>query len=411
MGKKLDSVWVISKYASPQRYGVSSKPYRTAKYLSEKNLEVYLISSNSNHLAKYPNSNKIYNFEKIENLNHIWIQSLIYKKSASMKRIISWFIFEYRLFMMDKNKLKKPNVVIISSLSILTILYGIYLKNKFKCKLIFEIRDIYPLTLTEELGVSRYNPLVILFGIIEKLGYRRSDLIVGTMPNLIEHVKNVLGYEKKTFFSPLGINAVWTKEVKESNKIDNLFPKGNKVIVGYAGSMGITNALDCFIDTIERFKDDKELFFVLVGDGDKKEDYYIRLKGNRNVIIGPKIKQDEIPYFLSKCDILYLSTKKSKIWNFGQSMNKIVDYMMAGKPVVASYSGHPSMLNEANSGVFVDAESSEAIMKSILKYKNMNNTQRIEIGARGRKWIESNYSNDIICEKYMKEIIDVYSIN
>ena len=43
--------------------------------------------------------------------------------------------------------------------------------------------------------------------------------------------------------------------------------------------------------------------------------------------------------------------QKSKVWDYGQSMNKIVDYMMAGKPVVASYSGYPSMLNEAGSGI------------------------------------------------------------
>jgi hypothetical protein len=77
------------------------------------------------------------------------------------------------------------------------------------------------------------------------------------------------------------------------------------------------------------------------------------LKYCRNVNIGPRIDQYEIPYFLSKCDILYLSTHDSKIWDYGQSMNKLVDYMMAVNLWLASYSGYSSMLNEAESGVFI----------------------------------------------------------
>ena len=41
----------------------------------------------------------------------------------------------------------------------------------------------------------------------------------------------------------------------------------------------------------------------------------------------------------------------------GSLSNKLIDYMMAGKPVVASYSGYQSMLNEANAGLFVPAGS------------------------------------------------------
>ena len=37
-------------------------------------------------------------------------------------------------------------------------------------------------------------------------------------------------------------------------------------------------------------------------------------------------------------------------------MNKIIDYMIAGKPILGSYSGYPSMVNKANCGWFVPAE-------------------------------------------------------
>lgn len=122
------------------------------------------------------------------------------QKSASYKRILSWFAFEWHLYFLDRRRLERPDVVIISSLSLLTILYGVFLKRLYGCKLVFEVRDIYPLTLTEELGISACNPLVLLLKFVEKLGYRRADLIVGTMPNLRSHVQKVLGYTKDVFF-------------------------------------------------------------------------------------------------------------------------------------------------------------------------------------------------------------------
>ncbi len=42
-------------------------------------------------------------------------------------------------------------------------------------------------------------------------------------------------------------------------------------------------------------------------------------------------------------------------------MNKVVEYMLAGKPIIASYTGYPSMINEAECGYFV---------KQILLYRS-----------------------------------------
>ncbi len=400
-------IWCISKYASPPNYGVGSKLFSIAKYFSDMETDTLLISSDSNHLAKYPESNETYNSEVYGNLRHVWIRTMKYGRSASIKRILSWFDFEYKLFRLNRKELREPDVVIISSLSLLTILYGIYLKKKYNCKLVFEVRDIYPLTLTEDIGVSKWNPMVLLLGAIEKVGYKKADIIVGTMPNLKEHVEEIIGHKKEVFYSPIGIHASWSKEAIKSREVDELFPKNNQFIIGYAGSMGISNALDCFIDSIELMAEYDDIYFVLVGDGDLKPLYKERLSKVKNVTLGPKLKQSEIPYFLSKCDILYLSTKDSKVWKYGQSMNKVIDYMMAGKPVVASYSGYPSMLNEANSGIFVKTNDIRAIIDAFLYFKNMPPTERSAYGARGKVWVEENHRYEKVTKEYFEKIMEL----
>ncbi len=406
MKKKL-MVWCISKYASPPKYGVGARLFYIASEFNNLGLEVLLISSNANHLSNYPNSEKVYNFEKYNKLNHLWIKTYKYTRSASLKRFISWIDFEHKLFKFKNSKYKKPDVVIISSLSLLTILYGIYLKKIYDCKLVFEIRDIHPLTLTEEFRVSKWNPMVMFLGLIEKIGYKKADLVVGTMPNLKKHVHELVGKDKEVFHSPLGIHETWSNDIIGSNVVDSLFPTEGQFIVGYAGSMGISNALDAFVEAIKELSEIKDVFFVMVGDGDLKDLYIEKLSRLNNIKIGPKISQTEIPYFLSKCDLLYLSTHESKIWEYGQSMNKLIDYMMAGKPVVASYSGYQSMLNEADSGVFVPSGDVQSIVKAIKFFKDMNLDERRIYGSRGKIWVEENHNYKNLALKYYNKIMEL----
>lgn len=406
--KKKIMVWCISKYASPPQYGVGARLFYIAKEFCNIGLDVLLISSDANHLAKYPNTDNVYNLEKYDDLLHIWIKTYKYLNSASLKRFRSWMDFEYKLFRFDCSNYRRPDVVIISSLSLFTIIYGIYLKKVYNCKLVFEIRDIHPLTLIEEFGVSKWNPMVLLMGLIEKTGYKKADLIVGTMPNLSEHVQQIVGYKKDVFHSPLGIHKIWSNEIKPSDSIDSLFPGTDQFVVGYAGSMGISNALDPFIEAIEKLSEDKGIYFVMVGDGDLKSIYTQKLSGLANVKIGPKISQSDIPYFLSKCDLLYLSTHDSKVWRYGQSLNKLIDYMMAAKPIVASYSGYQSMLNEANAGIFVPTGDVDSIVKAIYYFKDMNPDERNLYGFRGKAWVEENHSYENIALRYYTKIMELF---
>lgn len=401
-------IWCISKYASPPNYGVGARLFYVAREFSKLGLDVLLVSSDSNHLAKYPNSKEVYNFENYEKLDHMWIKTYKYTRSASLKRFISWIDFEFKLFRIHHLKYEKPDIVIISSLSLLSIVYGIFLKKKYNCKLVFEIRDIHPLTLTQEFGVSKWNPMVLLLGMLERIGYNNADLIVGTMPNLKQHVKEILGKDKEVFHSPLGVHEIWYKERMQSSIVDSLFPEEDKFVIGYAGSMGTSNAMDSFIEAIKKMAKEKDIYFVLVGDGDLKNSFIERLSGLNNVKIGPKIKQNEIPYFLSKCDLLYLSTHDSKIWEYGQSLNKLIDYMMSGKPIIASYSGYPSMLNEANSGVFIPTGSVDSIVKAIQSFKNMSPSERKLYGQRGKTWVEENHNYKNIALKYYNRIMELY---
>ena len=97
---------------------------------------------------------------------------------------------------------------------------------------------------------------------------------------------------------------------------------------------------------------------------------------------------------LEQADLLYFSTYNTKVWEYGLSLNKMIDYMKAGKPIIASYSGFPSMINESGCGEFVPAFDTKALIDVILKYKGLSQEELKTIGEKGQQWVlkERNYT-------------------
>jgi glycosyltransferase involved in cell wall biosynthesis len=400
------NIWLISKYASPPNYSkVPSRLFYLANEFKQLGNKVKLFTSDSNHLSNFPETSKVYNEEIQRGIDLLWIKTKKYSKTASLDRILSWLDFELKIFAMPLKGVKKPDIVIISSLSIFTILYGYYLKRKFKSFLVFEIRDIWPLTLIEEGGFSKFNPLAVLIGAIEKFGYRNADLIVGTMPKLNLHVENRISANKPVFCSPLGFESsnYSDEDLTTNNPFAYLVSEG-KVIVGYAGSMGITNGLELFMATIKNMTHHTNIHFLLVGSGDLKAKYQSELTQCNNVTFLPRIEQDQVKYFLAICDVLYLSTINSIVWKYGQSMNKVVEYMLAAKPIIASYSGYPSMINEAECGIFVNSQNTNDLEQAFLKYANLSKDERMQIGQNGRKWIFEHRTYSRLAKEYLEKV-------
>ena len=247
---------------------------------------------------------------------------------------------------------------------------------------------IRPLTLTAEGGFSAKNPLVWMLGAIERLGYRHADAIIGTMPNLGEHVQEVLREARTVHCVPMGVPDESLEPSATLPKvIERISLPSEKCIVAHVGSIGISNALETLLRCAQRLSEDTRLHFLLVGAGDLAESYAQRFASLRNLTVVPRVDSAAIPVILERCDIAYFATHPSRVWAFGQSLNKVIDYMLAGKPVVGSYSGFPSMIDEAKCGEFVPAGDPIALAESLQRLASLGPDHRVAMGVRGREWL------------------------
>jgi glycosyltransferase involved in cell wall biosynthesis len=89
------------------------------------------------------------------------------------------------------------------------------------------------------------------------------------------------------------------------------------------------------------------------------------------------------------------------VFEYGQSLNKLIDYMYSGRPVLGSYSGLPSMINEAACGEFVPAGDVQALVGAIREWAERPSAELDTMGARGRAWVLSNRSYERLADDYL----------
>jgi len=180
----------------------------------------------------------------------------------------------------------------------------------------------------------------------------------------------------------------------------------DKFVIAYVGSIGITNALDTFLDCAESLREQSHIHFLVVGDGDLRESYRVKYSHLSNLSFAPRVPKAMVQSVLVKCDLLYFSVHVSKVWKYGQSLNKVIDYMMAGKPIVASYTGYPSMINEAACGTYVPAGDVAALKREIVRYASLSEQERFEMGTRGKTWLLKNRGYKKLAMDYLDILID-----
>jgi len=397
-------IWYISKYASPQKYFFGTRHFYLAEEWVKTENEVFIFTSNSNHLTdKLPEFKGRFFYEEINGVKTYWLNTLQVKKghSSSLKRILSWFHFEIQFFFLKKKNICKPDVIVVSSLSLLSVLNGLFFSIKYKAKFIFEVRDIWPLSIIELGGFSKWNPLILFLDWIEKLGYRKADAIVGTMPNLIEHVQNRIGKTDKCYTIPQGYSPDFyaNQEQLDSNYMNQYIPEDSFIIM-YAGTINSNNPIDVLLESARALKDEP-ISFLIVGEGNKKEILIEKYKDLKNVIFAPSVPKNKVNHLLSFSDVCFDSFSSS-LAKFGLSRNKWIDYMYAGKPIICSYSGYRSMINESDSGSFVEFNNVNILTDEIVKYRNFSKLDLELKGKRAHDYIVNNRSFKMLANNYLK---------
>lgn len=403
-------VWIVNQYASTPDTGMGGRHYYLGYELAKQGYQVYLIAASSHHLLRnQPAMEQGFKIESLaDGFHFVWINMPDYTEAHSKQRVVNWFLFPWRIQKLARKIADKPDAVLSSSPSPIAFLGAQRLAKKFKARLVFEVRDIWPLTLTEIGGYSPKHPFIRFMQRIEDKAYQDADAVVSNLKNSVEHmVSRGMAHDKFSWVpNGFSLDEVSQKVPLNSNAVAKL-PK-NKFIVGYTGTLGVANALDTLIEAAELVEEYPDIAFVLVGAGKEKAalQSLAAEKKLSNVFFIDPIPKLEIQAMLNEFGACYIGCLADSLYRFGIGANKIPEYLYSGKPIIHAYSGSSDPIKEANAGLQVPAEEPNQLANIILKLYQMPEDKRSLLGKNGREAAIKQYEYGFLANKLAKVIFE-----
>ena len=403
------NILYINHYAGSDIHGMEFRPFYLAKEWKKKGFNTTIVAADFSHLRKVnPDISKDFQESDIEGIKYCWIKTKRYKGNG-IPRVMSMLQFVSKLIINAKkiaNKYK-PNVIICSSTYPLDTYAGQLISKYAKAKLIHEVHDLWPLTPMELGGYSKNHPFIKMLQIAENSAYKKSSSIVSILPNIKEYV-DTLNINTKIVNVPNGIllnykEKLMSANVQIKNKIEELH-RGDYFVVGYAGGISVSNAMMDLIKAAE-FLREKNIAFVIIGEGIEKEELiqYKNAKELSNVYFFDSINKLEIHNTLLEMDALYIGSKKSKLYKYGISANKIFDYMLTGKPIIDVLDTEHSPLAYSRVSFKAESENIESIVAAIEKVSILSKEELDEIKERTVDYVISNYNYEKLANDFAKE--------
>lgn len=398
------TIWMINQYSSTPETGMGGRTYYLGSELAKLGWNVVIIASNSHHLLRIkPKLKEWYKIDNLNGLKFVWLKMPKYSNAHSKKRIFGWFKFSRTLLRLKSLNLPKPNYVLQSSPSPIAIYGARELAKHFDSKLIFEVRDIWPLSLIQIGGVSPKHPFIKFLQYTEDYAYKHADIVISNLKYAYKHmitrgmkmdkfhwVPN--GFSEEEFDNPEPLNPSYVTN----------FPK-DKFIVGYAGTLGLANNLYSFIDAAEKLKNNSGVHFVLVGNGSLKPNLikYVNSKKLNNVTFLDGVSKSQIPSVYSLFDVCYLSMMKLPLYQYGTSNNKFFEYLAAGKPIIyAVDSDGFNIVNQYKCGIEVPSGESSLIASAILSLQSLDEGELQQIGVNSRSVAEDLFTYSKLAQDF-----------
>ena len=301
----------------------------------------------------------------------------------------------------------RPDVVIASSPQLLVGLSGWWISFARQLPFVFEVRDLWPESLTA-VGIGDENStLHHALAAIAKFLYQRSNRIVVVTPAFKEHLIRLWrvpaekisvvenGVETDLFApAPPAANHALRQELAAEGKF----------LVCYIGTMGMAHGLETLLDAAYQLQQQNaNVHFLLVGEGAEKERIktLAQSRGLSNLRFLDQQPREKIPAFISASDACLVLLKKTDVFKT-VIPTKMLEFMSCARPVILGVDGQArQIVEQAEAGIVIEPENACALVSAIQQL-SANLELGTTLGQKGREYILQNFSRAHTAEKYIE---------
>lgn len=399
-------ILMISHYAGAPQYGMEFRSYYMAREWVRMGHNVTVVGAAFSHLRK---TQPTVEHEILDGINYLWLPTSKYEGNG-IKRVLTMFEFVAQTYRRRKELIAfQPDIVIASSVYTFDIYPCHHIARRTGAKLVYEVHDLWPLSVITIGGYSRWHPFILLLQHCENYAYRHCDMVVSMLDKAYPHMQRHGLSADRFCCVPNGyLQEEWAdveslKLPEEHSSLLSQLHKERKSVVGFAGGHTQSTAMDVLIKAAKILNSRDDIAYVLVGQGPQKEEL-IQLAHQYqllNIHFLPPVAKNRIPKLLQYFDICYAGGIHSALHRYGTSFNKITDYMLSGHPIVNSVDEPGSLVERVGCGIQVEAENAEQVSKAIEKIADMTSEERAAMGEKGRKYAIENLEYQTLSQRFL----------
>ena len=381
------TVWLVNQYAIRIDQPGITRHATLAKYMYGEDVHTTIFASPTHY----------WNVEQIESekpdpsaptFRYIDTPAV---ETNGIRRVVSMLSFAVRAFVagypVPADPDDRPDVIEGSSPHPFAAVAAWALAKRHHTPFVLEVRDLWPASLVELMGVSKRHPLIVGLSIIERFLYRRADLVITLLPGSEKHIEQVAGRP---------VPSIWIPNGMDLSRVPPFAPvqEHEGFTVMYAGAHGIPNALDTMLEAAQILQNEgSDTNFVLIGDGKEKRRLvqWSRDHGLTNVEFHDPVSKHQLLSTLPTADVLMITFKRTGLYKDGISPNKVFDYLSAGRPVVIAVDTPLNPVEAAGAGITTEPEDAEAVANAVSTLRAMPLAERNAMGERGRQYGEANH--------------------
>lgn len=395
-------ILVFSHYYPPEVNAPASRTSEHCRLWASEGHDVTVVTCAPNHphgrlYAGY--ANRRFQQAMVDGVQVVRIWTYLAPNAGFGRRILNYLSFLVSAFT-AMPRLARPDIVLTTSPQLFCGLVGLVAKWKWRVPWVFEVRDLWPESIVA-VGAMKRGPVIRALEAMEALAYRKADHVVPVTDGFVAHIASRRRSHDGITVLKNGVDLDLFRPA-DGAAIKSRLGIHAPFLAVYVGTHGMAHGLDALLDAAALLRDERDIAFLLVGDGADRERLVTRARalGLGNVHFAGQLPKADMPAIWSASDASLVLLKRSDTFKTVLP-SKMFEAMAMACPIVLGVEGEArALLDAAGAGLAITPEDAPQLAGAVRRLAR-DPALAGRLGASGLTHVRAHFDRRRIASHYL----------